>query len=375
MNSSRSDQTPSATVYHLNDDLEGLTLAAALKAVVPAGTWGQVKKWIQRRQVSVNGNLCLDDARRLSAKDVIHVHSQPLDRPVELVDIRIVHVDKHLLVVEKPAGINSVRHFEERKISTRRRQLQPTLEELLPQALAKALRLRWPPLPPPGMNRGTHRTNRARARKRPGQLQNAKKLPPELQVFPVHRLDRDTSGLMLFARTRPAEQRLVAMFRKHSVERRYAAVCKGNLQPQTIHSWLVRDRGDGLRGSIRSSVSTSTDADGIPANAQEAITHVVAAKPLADGQYSLLRCRLETGRTHQIRIHLSEVGHPICGDKIYHHRLDGSEIEDMSGAPRQALHSDQLKFDHPFTGDAHEFHMPLTKDLASWLRILMDGGD
>jgi 23S rRNA pseudouridine1911/1915/1917 synthase len=354
-------------VYHVAADQEGLTLSAAMKELCAPVTWGQAKKWIAKRHVQVNGNLCVDAARRVSAKDVIKLWKDPLPKPVDVKDIRLAYFDEHLLVVEKPAGLTSVRHFDERKISTRRRQLQPTLEELLPPVLAKIQRLRWPPLPPAGMNRGKRNTNLKRGQQS-GTIHNAKKLPQELRVFPVHRLDRDTSGLMLFARTRAAEQKLVDHFRRHLVRREYLAFCIGHLEPQTIRTQLVRDRGDGVRGSLKP--TDNSDAEqGLPA-----VTHVVSAQPVVsrpDGAtISAVRCRLETGRTHQIRIHLSEAGHPICGDKTYCRLPNGSIWHDATEAPRQALHSDRLAFTHPFTGQRLAFEMPLPSDLANWLKRL-----
>ncbi len=356
-----------ATVYHLGPQHEGLTLAAALKDLVPETSWGRAKQWIANRQVQVNGNLCLDDARRVNPKDVVKLWKQPLAKPVDTQDLRIAFLDEHLLVVEKPAGVTSVRHFAERKLSTRRRQLQPTLEELLPPVLAKLQRLRWPPLPPIGMNRGKKHQRLPGKNSLP--IQNAKKLPPELQVIAVHRLDRDTSGLMIFARTLAAEQRLVGMFRRHTIEREYMGVCLGAVSPQTIQSLLIRDRGDGVRGSI------GEDADETQkVSAQRAITHIVASETFTAGkiphEYSQFRCKLETGRTHQIRIHLAELGHVLCGDKIYFRDAAGTVTNDPSGAPRHALHSDTLAFTHPFTGQHLKFTMALPKDLAQWLKRL-----
>lgn len=330
-----------------------MTLAAALRSVNADLSWGQVKKWIARRHIQVNGNLCLDEARRVQSGDVVKYYSAALAKPVETRDVRIAHLDDHLLVVEKPAGLTTVRHFNERKLSTRRRQLQPTLEEMLPPLLAKILRLRWPPLPPRGMNRGKRHTNQARGREKPGHIHNSKKLPPELQVLPVHRLDRDTSGLMLFARTHVAEQRLISMFRRHTIQRLYTVICHGEIEPQTIESELVRDRGDGIRGSK----AEDSDEPGLPA-----VTHIVESDPIADGRFSKLTCKLETGRTHQIRIHLSEAGHAICGDKIY------SDDSNCDGIARQALHSHSLEFTHPITGEHLKFRMPLPKDLGDWLK-------
>src|SRR4051812_30232387 len=273
--------------YHIRSELAGSTLSGPLKKLLPGEPWGSVKSLITRRHVQVNGNLCLDEGRRLKEQDVVKVWEQPLAKPVDASDVRILHVDEHLVVVEKPAGMTTLRHAEERNWPSRRKQLQPTLDEALPLVLARKLRI-------------------GADKRRP-----AAKLP---RVRAVHRLDRETSGLMVFARTPQAEQALVRLFSKHQIERAYLAVVHGELAAQTIRTWLVRDRGDGLRGS-------SLLGDKAP-DSREAITHV---KPLetfqAGGQsYSLIECRLETGRTHQIRIHLSEVGHVLCGEKTYTHR-------------------------------------------------------
>ncbi len=388
-NSPSGRKGPPATVYHLSPRHAGLTLAAALKELVPDTSWTMAKSWIARRQVQVNGNLCLDEARRVNEKDVVKLWQQPLPRPVDTRDLRIAHIDEHLIVVEKPAGVTSVRHFAERKLSTRRRQLQPTLEELLPPVLAKLQQLRWPPLPPLGMNKGKKRGGSRVQQQRP--IHNAKKLPPELQVIPVHRLDRDTSGLMLFARTRLAEQKLTGMFRRHTISREYVGICLGHIALQTIETQLVRDRGDGVRGSLPSSdaealaarsvaqelaidVTQETNNSDAPATAQRAVTHIIAAEHFTAGAkqlaYSQVRLRLETGRTHQIRIHLAEMGHMLCGDKIYFRNAQGGVTLDPSGAPRHALHSDRLSFNHPFTGQQLNFTMPLPNDLSKWLKQL-----
>jgi 23S rRNA pseudouridine1911/1915/1917 synthase len=363
MNQENAAKGDSPQVYHLNQNLDGQTVAAAIKKLQTEASWGQVKRWIAKRHIEVNGNLCIDEARRVQAGDVIKVYPKPLSKPVETDDIRLAYIDEHCVVVEKPAGVTSVRHAEERTLSTRRRQLQPTLEELLPPVLAKIQRLRWPPLPPKGMNKGVRKDTRPIKGALP--IQNSKKLPPQLQVFACHRLDRNTSGLMLFARTREAEQRFMTMFRRHTIQREYVAVCHGIIAPQTIESMLVRDRGDGLRGSVPANPNPEQLE-----SAEKAITHVLGSKPIADGRFSLLRCRLETGRTHQIRIHLSEAGHRLCGEPMYIVGSDGLELADDSKAPRQALHSDRLIFKHPFTGEEMKFEMPWPKDLANWIRSL-----
>ena len=108
--------------------------------------------------------------------------------------------------------------------------------------------------------------------------------------------------------------------------------------------------------------------------AQRAVTHIVATEHFTAGDkqqaYSQVRLRLETGRTHQIRIHLAEQGHMLCGDKIYFRNAQGGITPDPSGAPRHALHSDRLSFNHPFTGQQLKFTMSLPDDLAKWLKQL-----
>ena len=110
------------------------------------------------------------------------------------------------------------------------------------------------------------------------------------------------------------------------------------------------------------------------ATAQRAVTHIIAAEHFTAGAkqqaYSQVRLRLETGRTHQIRIHLAELGHMLCGDKIYFRNAQGGVTLDPSGASRHALHSDRLSFNHPFTGQQLNFTMPLPSDLSQWLKQL-----
>ena len=182
---------------------------------------------------------------------------------------------------------------------------------------------------------------------------------PRLRV--VHRLDKETSGLVVFARTVAAERGLGKQFHAHTVIRRYLAVVSGFVPPQRIATRFVRDRGDGRRGST---------AD--PDEGREAITHVDVVERLPG--YTLLACRLETGRTHQIRIHLAELGHPVCGDKVYHRLADGRELPDRSQAPRLALYAVELGFLHPMTHKELHWEMPLPPDLEAFLDRLRAAG-
>ncbi len=352
--------------YHVPESLAGSQLAAALRILVGELSWNAARKLIERRQVQVNGNLCVDPARKLKAADVLKVWTHPLSRPADERDVKLVFVDEHLVVVHKPSGVTTLRHPEEKLWPADRKQLQPTLDELVGKALAKYLGWSLPEQndrdgrPPrrPYTQRELHarrdRKRGARNRWEDGSM------PP---LYAVHRLDRDTSGLIVFARTHEAETALIRIFRKHTIDRAYVAVVHGLPKAQTIASHLVRDRGDGIRGS--------TTIRPLPADAQHAVTHIKPLKRIGD--LSLIECRLETGRTHQIRIHLSELGHMLCGEGTYTHELGKPARRDPSGAPRQALHAAELGFVHPITGEEMHFRAPLPEDLRRWLLTKVEG--
>ena len=326
---------PASQTFRVAPDQAQRTLASLLREWLPGRPWSQVQRLIRKRHVLVSGNLCLDAGRRLQATEIVKLLEYPTAPPAREDDVRIRFLDTDLVIVEKPSGMTSVRHAEERHWSHQRKQIQPTLEDLLPRLIAKK------------QSRG----QRGRRGARPG------KLPP---VRPVHRLDRDTSGLMVFARTAQAERHLQQQFRRHTTHRLYLAVVQGDVPARTIESRLVRDRGDGRRGG-----TTLADVG------KHAVTHVRPIERFAG--YTLVECRLETGRTHQIRIHLAEWGHPLCGETIYHKPLDGKPAVDPSGAPRLALHAAELTLEHPITGEELQFKMPLPGDLATFLDGLRRG--
>ena len=235
-------------------------------------------------------------------------------------------LDRHLVVVEKPPRMLTLRHHKEKAWQRSRKAKQPTLEEVIPDLIYSEQREERP------------------------------------ELFSVHRIDRDTSGLLVFARSEGAQKGLIEQFAAHDVKRRYLAVVHGTPEEQTLRSYLVRDRGDGLRGS------TETDGEG-----KLAVTHVQPMKTItaADGQsYSEIECLLETGRTHQIRIHLAEQGNPVCGDTRYRGPHGASPIADSSRAPRLALHAGELGFRHPATGEEMEFQSPWPRDLRQFLKKL-----
>jgi 23S rRNA pseudouridine1911/1915/1917 synthase len=312
---------------------DGHTLAKVLRSRLHESqpSWALVRGWIEGRRVKVADAVCTDPARRLKEGDRVEFLARPVTAPPGATadDLVVRHLDEHVVVVEKAAGINTVRHPAEREWRDKRRRLDPTLQDLTRWAIAK--RLNKP----------------------------ARSLPP-LRI--VQRLDRETSGLVVFARSVLAERELGRQFRKHTVVRRYLAVVPGYLKPQTIRSNLVRDRGDGRRGSTN-----------LPDAGKPAVTHVAVEERLPG--YTVLSCRLETGRTHQIRIHLSEAGHPVCGDRVYHRKPTGEVMPDTSGSPRLALHATELGFEHPVTVEHLHWTMPLPPDLSRFVERLKANAD
>ena len=322
------------TNYHVTEQHAGLALVAALRQFLRSQPWSTVRRLVENRHVQINGNLCLDEGRKLQPGDVVKVWDEPRNAPPEPDDIKILFQDAHLIVVEKPAGVTTERHAEEQHWPARRKQRQPTIDELVVRILQR--------------RRGTRSSESRVGQRRGGKPAR----PPRVRL--VHRLDRDTSGVMVLALSAEAERLLVQMFRKHAIHRVYYAIAQGRVEARTLESSLVRDRGDRRRGSTK-----------LPKVGKRAVTHV---RPLEyfDG-YTLIECRLETGRTHQIRIHLAEAGYPLCGEKVYNKPLFGKPIVDRSGAQRQALHAAELGFKHPITGEELMFKTPLPADMGRLL--------
>ncbi len=273
--------------------------------VLFGASWGKARDWIESGKVRVSGMITTELTARVRAGDALEVDERARrPRSTDLPRDAIVYADAHVVVVAKPAGISTV-PYDERETDTLDARVRSALE------------------------RGRGGASR-----------------PNLGV--VHRIDKETSGLVVFTRTWLAKQHLGAQFRKHSPERRYIAIAHGAVRPRTVKTWLVDDRGDGLRGSARGAP---------PPGAREAITHVDVLEALEGA--TLVACRLETGRTHQIRIHLSEGGHPLLGDRVYTRHFAGPLLD----APRLMLHAAELGFVHPVTERPMRWELPLPDDM------------
>lgn len=303
----------------------GKTLAAVLRPWLQL-SWSQVERLIESRQIRVNNQICADPARRMKPGERVELHdtskkkkSAPKEptlgfrkQKVESMPegLAVVYSDRDVVVVEKPSGLTTMRDREEAdEFGKGRKFLPKTVADYLPKLLGD---------------------------RRP--------------VIAVHRIDRDTSGLVVFARHPDAAEELGKQFRAHTVMRTYFAICRGTPKPGRIESVIVRDRGDGRRGS--------GEGEG-----QRAVTHVAVLKEL--GALSLVECRLETGRTHQVRIHLGEAGCPLAGERIYDRPIHGAPFPDPSGAKRIMLHAATLGFKHPTSGETMKWQSAMPDDMKA----------
>jgi len=191
---------------------------------------------------------------------------------------------------------------------------------------------------------------------------------PKLAELPragiVHRLDKDTSGLMVVARTLPTYTALVDLLSRHEVERQYEAVVLGTMVAGgTVDEPIGRSMGDRLRQAVRD------EEDG-----KRAVTHYRLRERFR--AHSLLQCQLETGRTHQIRVHLAHINHPLVGDPLYGGGLklpkgaSAELIAMLRGFRRQALHAEKLSFIHPITGEALSFGVDRPADQLALIEAL-----
>ena len=321
-------QVSDVDIQFVNESDEKPTLIAALRQNLnEKPSWSAVRKMVKSRRVSIGGVLCIDEARRLSAGEIVRVSDNAIKAPPGDADVKIHFIDAHIVVVEKPSGMITLRRKSEHSWAWARRNKQPTLDECVPRLIAE------------------------HAAKKSGKQRDYRRHP---KLFSIHRLDRDSSGLLVFARDEESQGKIIRQFADHAAVRKYLAVIPGTIEDQTIQSQFIRDRGDGLRGS-----TTDTTIG------EHAITHFKLLRRL--GQFSEIECKLETGRTNQIRIHLAEAGHPICGDIKYRGPYDGPMVEDKSRIHRLALHATELKFEHPDTGKLQEFTSNWDVDMLKFM--------
>ncbi len=261
---------------------------------------------IRNGRIDLGGERCDEGGREVEPDVVLEFFpNRPKARKVKT-RLRVLFEDRWILIVDKPAGLLTLPTPEQER-------------DTLKSRVAHYLMLRHGGRPHVGV---------------------------------VHRLDKDTSGALAFAKTAESARRLQDLFKAHAIDRHYLAVVEGVVRREsgTIDLALVTDRGDLRRGVARS-----------PGEGRRAVTHFHVVErfgPVA----TLLDCRLETGRTHQIRIHLAEMGHPVVGDPVYRPREAPRCKAQLS---RQALHAQILGFQHPMTDQPIRVDAPVAADLGA----------
>ena len=287
----------------------GVRLDKVLSGLLPQYSRGRLQQWIADGRVTVDGQPAKVRATMLGDETVI-VQPQPAESDhafaPEPLPLDVVHEDAELIVIAKPVGL--VVHPAAGNWSG---------------TMLNGLLHRWP------------------------QLSGV----PRAGI--VHRLDKDTSGLLVVAKTLTAQTDLVRQLQDRSMGREYLALVWG----EPVSSGRIdAPIGRHPRERTRMAVSKSPSA-------KPAVTHYqkVASGTLDGKTVSLLRCRLETGRTHQIRVHLQSIGFPLVGDAVYgkHHLIHVF--------PRQALHAERLALIHPGSGEPCEWQAPLPDDMAALL--------
>lgn len=310
--------------HTVTEDESGLRIDKLASQVFTDFSRVQLQGWITDGSLLYNGTVQKPKVR-VKAEDVLHLsttleqHSE--DQP-ENIDINVVYEDDDVLVIDKPVGM--VVH--------------------------------------PGAGNQT------------GTLVNALLYHyPQQHHLPraglVHRIDKDTSGLLLIGKTKPAQMALMEQLKDKSVYRHYQCVVAGDAASLLRHRRIEAPIGRHRNQRTKMTVMTA---------GREAVTHLLDVTALNDN-YCQLDVGLETGRTHQIRVHLSHITYPIVGDRVYGGRrqlragLSEAQRQAINEFPRQALHAYTLGFVHPTTGEDIEVTTPLPEDMQQLIAVLSDG--
>jgi 23S rRNA pseudouridine1911/1915/1917 synthase len=304
----------------LRPDHAGWRLDRALAVAVPTLSRERLKALIRSGAVEAKGEAVRDPAIKVRGDEIFHVtvpepepaHNVPQDIP-----LKIVFEDEHLLVVDKHAGL--VVH-------------------------------------PAAGNRDGTLVN-ALLHHCSGSLSG---IGGVARPGIVHRIDKDTSGLLLVAKTDVAHEGLAKQFAAHSIDRRYLAIVSG--VPQ--QSQGIVDAPLARSAANRKKIAVVAGPRG-----KRAVTHWKRLNVLRDT--TLVECRLETGRTHQVRVHMASIGHPLIGDPVYGRpgRTHGKLLNEL-GFGRQALHAAELGFTHPVTGRRLSFSSPMPPDMQELFNAL-----
>ncbi|MBQ6495755.1 MAG: RluA family pseudouridine synthase [Firmicutes bacterium] len=299
----------------VNSDMAGKRLDVALSACLEDLSRSYVQKLIEGGSVTINGDFCCEKKQKVKDGDVLAIEipdPEKLEVLPEDIPLDIVYEDDDIIVVDKPAGM--VVHPANGNWSG-------TLVNALMYHCAG----------------------------------NLSSINGVIRPGIVHRIDKDTSGLLMIAKTDRAHLSLSQQLAEHTINRRYVAIVYNNFKEDegTIDAPIGRDPKNRLRNAVILPGAKGSDS------AKEAITHYHVLERM--GRYTLIEAKLETGRTHQIRVHMAYIGHPLLGDELY------GPAKNKAGAKRQMLHAKTLGFVHPVRKEYLEFVSSLPDDFIKVL--------
>jgi 23S rRNA pseudouridine1911/1915/1917 synthase len=303
---------------------KGWRLDRALAASVPTLSRERLKSLISSGAVDSAGTPVRDPATKVRGDEAFRItvpEPRPAHNEAQDIPLDVVFEDDHLLVVDKPAGL---------VVHPAAGNLDGTLVNALLHHCAGKLS---------GIGGVA----------RPGI---------------VHRIDKDTSGLLVVAKTDVAHEGLARQFAAHSIDRRYLAIVSGvpKVSSGTVDAALARSPTNRKKIAI-------VEPKGLTRRGKRAVTHWKRLELLNDA--ALVECRLETGRTHQVRVHMASIGHPLVGDPVYGRsgKTQGKMLNKL-GFQRQALHAAELGFIHPVTKNRLSFSSPMPADMQELMRAL-----
>ena len=313
---------------------KGRRLDQWLVAQLPDVSRVRVQQLIEQKKILINGKVPKPSMKLRGGEEILitgAVELPPLRAFAEDIPLDVVYEDESIAVINKPAGMSVHAGSGKGEAGNRGTMVNALL----------------------------HRFNRL------------SEIGGELRPGIVHRLDKETSGLVLVAKSDLAHRKLAEQFARREVKKTYIALVHGwpKMTKGTIRAAISRDPVRRARMTTRQG---STSKPG-----REAITHWQVTKQIegAYGKFSLLEVKIETGRTHQIRVHLSSIGHPVAGDTLYGApgpKSYGGTAPEVASLERNFLHASAIQFQHPISNRPLSFQQPLPAELSNFLRKIGD---
>ena len=326
--------SPSPQTFSVPIDAAGTRLDQWLVSQLPDVSRVRVQQLIEQKKILIDGKVPKPSMKLRGGEEIVitgAVELPPLKAFAEDIPLDVVYEDESIAVINKPAGMSVHAGSGKGEAGNRGTMVNALL----------------------------HRFN------------HLSEIGGELRPGIVHRLDKETSGLVLVAKSDLAHRKLAEQFSRREVKKTYIAL---------VHGWPKM-----AKGTVRAAISRDpvrrarmTTRQGRKSNpGREAITHWQVTRQMegAYGKFSLLEVKIETGRTHQIRVHLSSIGHPVAGDTLYgapRPKSYGGTAPEVASLERNFLHASAIQFQHPISNRPLSFQQPLPAELSNFLRKIGD---